>query len=101
MRPYIEALVKRGIDAHALRLPKGPAERAMAPLRDQVGEELGSAVIGGHSFGGGGAGRVAGPPPPARLLLPPRPPAPARGPRPAEARPLGDVPRPAGPPPRA
>jgi predicted alpha/beta-hydrolase family hydrolase len=69
MRPYIEALVKRGIDAHALCLPKGPAERAMAPLRDQVGEELGSAVIGGHSFGGRVASMVAAQTPPAGLVL--------------------------------
>jgi len=69
MRPYIDALRKEGIDAHALRLPKGSAERAMAPLREQVGEHLGEAVIGGHSFGGRVASMVAAQSAPAGLVL--------------------------------
>src|SRR2546423_13046339 len=89
MRPYIEALVKRGIDAHALRLPKGPAERAMAPLRDQVGEELGSAVIGGDSLGGGAARIGAAPNPPARPLPLPLPPPPPRNPGAPQGAPRG------------
>jgi predicted alpha/beta-hydrolase family hydrolase len=69
MRPYIAALRELGIDAHGLRLPKGSAERAMAPLRDQVGEGLGEAVIGGHSFGGRVASMVAAQSAPAGLVL--------------------------------
>ena len=52
MQPYIRRLRSLGIDAHALRLPRGAAERAMMPLREQVGADLSAAVIGGHSFGG-------------------------------------------------
>jgi predicted alpha/beta-hydrolase family hydrolase len=69
MRPYVQRLRKRGIDAHALRLPRGSAERALGPLRDQVGAELGDAVIGGHSFGGRVASIVAAETPPAGLVL--------------------------------
>jgi predicted alpha/beta-hydrolase family hydrolase len=69
MRPYVERLQELGIDASALRLPKGPAERAMRPLRDQVGSGLVTAVIGGHSFGGRVASMVAAETPPAGLVL--------------------------------
>jgi predicted alpha/beta-hydrolase family hydrolase len=69
MRPYVQRLRKRGIDAHALRLPRGSAERALGPLREQVGADLGDAVIGGHSFGGRVASIVAAETPPAGLVL--------------------------------
>jgi predicted alpha/beta-hydrolase family hydrolase len=69
MRPYISRLRKLGVDAHALRLPKGQAERAMKPLRDQVGDGLSAAVIGGHSFGGRVASMVAAETSPAGLVL--------------------------------
>src|SRR5205823_9244275 len=45
------------------------AERAMAPLREQMVEGLGEAVIGGHSFGGRVASMVAAQSAPAGLVL--------------------------------
>ncbi len=69
MRPYIEQLRKRCIDAHALRLPRGNAERASAALRAQVGADLPGAVIGGHSFGGRVASMVAAETAPTGLVL--------------------------------
>ncbi len=69
MRPYLECLRRLGVDAAALRLPRGAAERAMKPLREQVGVELSASVIGGHSFGGRVASMVAAETPPAGLAL--------------------------------
>jgi len=69
MAPYVRELARLGIDATALRLPKGRAERAMEPLRRQVGPELTGAVIGGHSFGGRVASMVAAETAPAGLVL--------------------------------
>ena len=69
MTPYIHALSSRGVRAAALRLPRGAAERAMEPLREQVGGELTHAVIGGHSFGGRVASLVAAQSAPAGLIL--------------------------------
>jgi predicted alpha/beta-hydrolase family hydrolase len=69
MKPYIDRLRKIGVEAAALRLPRGAAERAMRPLRDQVGADLPSSVIGGHSFGGRVASMVAAETPPAGLVL--------------------------------
>jgi predicted alpha/beta-hydrolase family hydrolase len=69
MKPYLDELTKLGVRACALRLPRGSAERAMRPLREQVGEELASSVIGGHSFGGRVASLVAAETPPAGLVL--------------------------------
>jgi predicted alpha/beta-hydrolase family hydrolase len=69
MQPYIRSLEKLGVDAHALRLPRGAAERAMKSLREQVGEALPAAVIGGHSYGGRVASMVAAETAPAGLVL--------------------------------
>ena len=69
MTPYIDALSRRSVRAAALRLPRGTAERAMEPLREQVGSELAHAVIGGHSFGGRVASLVAAQTAPAGLIL--------------------------------
>jgi len=69
MEPYIRRLRSLGVDAHALRLPRGAAERAMKPLRAQVGADLSAAVIGGHSFGGRVASMVAAETAPAGLVL--------------------------------
>jgi predicted alpha/beta-hydrolase family hydrolase len=68
MQPYIDRLRELGIDASALRLPKGAAERAMRSLHDQVGE-LTKSVIGGHSYGGRVASMVAAETAPAGLVL--------------------------------
>jgi predicted alpha/beta-hydrolase family hydrolase len=69
MQPYIERLSALGVEAAALRLPKGTAERAMRPLREQVGDGLATSVIGGHSFGGRVASMVAAESAPAGLVL--------------------------------
>ena len=69
MKPYLDELAKRGLEACALRLPRGSADRAMRPLREQVGEDLAASVIGGHSFGGRVASLVAAETPPAGLVL--------------------------------
>ena len=69
MKPYLDELSARGLEVHALRLPRGSAERAIAPLRRQVGDGLARAVIGGHSFGGRVASLVAAETPPAGLVL--------------------------------
>jgi uncharacterized protein len=69
MQPYIHRLRKLGIDAFALRLPRGAVERAMRSLRDQVGAELTGSVIGGHSYGGRVASMVAAQTSPAGLVL--------------------------------
>ena len=57
MAPWVDGLRDRGIEAHALELPKRKAEDAVAAYEAQVPDEPG-AVIGGHSFGG--QGRLAG-----------------------------------------
>jgi predicted alpha/beta-hydrolase family hydrolase len=69
MLPYIDRLRGLGVDASALRLPRGAAERAMRSLRDQVGAGLTTAVIGGHSYGGRVASMVAAETSPAGLVL--------------------------------
>jgi predicted alpha/beta-hydrolase family hydrolase len=51
MRPYVEGLRQRGVEAAAVQLPRGPAERAMPAFLTQSrdGPEV---VVGGQSFGG-------------------------------------------------
>ena len=51
MRPHIEGLLQRGIEAEAVQLPVGRAEKAVAVYERQV-EHIGDDVIGGHSYGG-------------------------------------------------
>lgn len=51
MRPWVAALAARGLEAHALRLPRRRAEDAVPALLDQVPDEPG-VVVGGHSYGG-------------------------------------------------
>jgi hypothetical protein len=69
MQPYVRELERLGLDASALRLPKGAAERATRVLREQVGAELAHSVIGGHSYGGRVASMVAAETDPAGLVL--------------------------------
>ena len=69
MKPYLDELAGLGLRVGALKLPRGSAERAMRPLREQVGEDLAASVIGGHSFGGRVASLVAAETPPAGLVL--------------------------------
>ena len=51
MEPWVEGLRSRGHEAHALTLPRGRAERALAALEEQV-PDAPDVVVGGHSFGG-------------------------------------------------
>jgi predicted alpha/beta-hydrolase family hydrolase len=68
MRPYVERLRRRGIEATAIDLPKGKAERAVDPYR--VASKPGAdVVIGGRSYGGRVASLLAAEVPVAGLLL--------------------------------
>jgi len=51
MAPHVAGLRARGFEAHAVQLPRGRAEAAVATYRLGVPPSSG-AVIGGHSFGG-------------------------------------------------
>jgi predicted alpha/beta-hydrolase family hydrolase len=51
MRPHVEGLKRRGIDATAVQLPKRKAEDVIGVYREQIGPGR-PLVIGGHSFGG-------------------------------------------------
>jgi predicted alpha/beta-hydrolase family hydrolase len=51
MAPFVEGLARRGIEAHALDLPKRRAEDAVAALRTVV-PEAADVGVGGHSYGG-------------------------------------------------
>jgi predicted alpha/beta-hydrolase family hydrolase len=51
MAPFVDGLRTRGIDAHAIDLPKRKAEDAIPAFHLAVPSEAGVAV-GGHSFGG-------------------------------------------------
>lgn len=55
MKPYVDGLKRRGVNAVAVNLKPGRsvpnAERAVSLFRDQV-KDLPHAVLGGHSFGG-------------------------------------------------
>jgi predicted alpha/beta-hydrolase family hydrolase len=51
MAPWIDGLRARGIEAHALTLPRGRAERALAAFEAQV-PDVPDVAVGGHSFGG-------------------------------------------------
>jgi hypothetical protein len=51
MAPWVDGLAGRGIEAHALDLPRRRAEDAVAAFEAQVPEGPGI-VVGGHSYGG-------------------------------------------------
>ncbi len=74
MAPHVTGLRARGIDARAVDLPKGRAERALPVFASLLAAEPGIAV-GGHSFGGRVASLAAadacdaGRPPLALVLL--------------------------------
>lgn len=69
LHPHRDALERRGLSVELVPLPKGKAERAIPVYRDAVGDELATAVIGGHSFGGRVASLLAADEPPAALVL--------------------------------
>lgn len=51
MRPHVEGLQRRGIQASAIDLPKRRAEQAVAAYLD-ASREGPEVIIGGHSYGG-------------------------------------------------
>lgn len=51
MKRHVDGLLARGLDARAIQLPVGKAEKAVDIYRAQV-PELPDAVIGGQSYGG-------------------------------------------------
>jgi predicted alpha/beta-hydrolase family hydrolase len=51
MAPHVAALRQRGVTAHAVQLPKGRAEAAVATYRAAAPPDA-VVAIGGHSFGG-------------------------------------------------
>jgi len=58
MRPWVKALAARGIEALAIDLPVGKAERAVPVYLESVRKHS-RAAIGGHSYGGRVASMVA------------------------------------------
>jgi hypothetical protein len=68
MLPYVEGLRRRGLEAAAVQLPRGSAERAMPAYLQQsgFGPEI---AIGGQSFGGRVASMLATEHPFRALLL--------------------------------
>lgn len=74
MAPHVAGLRARGVEARAVDLPRGRAERAVAVFARALEADLGIAV-GGHSFGGRVASLAAanacdtGRPPLALVLL--------------------------------
>ena len=58
LAPQIAALRRRGIEASAVQLPKGRAERAM-PVYLAAAPPSAATAIGGHSFGGRVASLIA------------------------------------------
>ena len=61
LKPYLDGLAARGIDAHAVTLPGGNAERAVPAYVRQSGTGP-DVVIGGRSYGGRVASMVAAAP---------------------------------------
>lgn len=68
MKPYVDGLRRRGIDATAIDLPKGKAERAVPAYRSALRADA-TVVIGGRSYGGRVASLLAAEMPVAGLLL--------------------------------
>jgi predicted alpha/beta-hydrolase family hydrolase len=68
MRPHVEGLIRRGLDARAVSLPVGRADKAVEAYLRQV-DDLPAAVVGGHSFGGRVASLLAAESAPRALVL--------------------------------
>lgn len=68
MRPHVEGLRRRGIEARAVGLPVGRAEKAVARYASQV-DDIARQVVGGHSYGGRVASLLAAETTPAGLVL--------------------------------
>lgn len=55
MRPYVDGLGRRGVEARAIDLPRTKAERAVPVFRAAIDEAVAAGrhvVAGGHSYGG-------------------------------------------------
>ena len=59
MRAHVTGLRRRGVDATAVDLPRGRAERALPVYAQRLAEVGAPAVIGGHSYGGRVASMLA------------------------------------------
>ena len=70
MKPFVDGLRRRGIEATAIDLPKRKAEEAL-PAFHKVVPDQATTVVGGHSFGGRVASLAAAEPssPYAALIL--------------------------------
>jgi predicted alpha/beta-hydrolase family hydrolase len=68
MQPHVDGLRQRGLEARAVQLPVGLAEKAVGRYRDQV-PDLAGAVIGGQSYGGRVASLLAADETPRGLVL--------------------------------
>lgn len=70
MAPFVDGLRRRGIDAHAIDLPKRKAEDAV-PAFQAIVPAAADVAVGGHSYGGRVASLAAAEPgaPYARLVL--------------------------------
>ena len=68
MKPYIDGLQRRALDARAVELPVRKAEEVTSIYRGQV-VDYPNAVIGGHSYGGRVASLLAAAEPPRALVL--------------------------------
>lgn len=68
MQPHVDGLHERGLDARAVQLPVGQAEKAVGRYRDQVAD-LPTAIIGGQSYGGRVASLLAADETPRGLVL--------------------------------
>ena len=67
MRPHVDGLRARGVDALAIDLPKGKAERAVPVFAAQATAP--GTVVGGHSYGGRVASMLAAQQPVGGLVL--------------------------------
>lgn len=59
LKRHIDGLRRRGVEATAVALPRGRAERAVPVYAARLQEVGGPAVVGGHSFGGRVASMLA------------------------------------------
>ena len=70
MQPHVAGLARRGLDARAVALPKGKADRAVPVYRAALHDlPLSDAIVGGHSYGGRVASLLAAETPVAGLVL--------------------------------
>jgi hypothetical protein len=59
MRPHVEGLRARGVEAEAIDLPKSRAERAVETFAAAAAPHGEGVVVGGHSYGGRVASMLA------------------------------------------